>query len=192
MTPSPKPTLPQMSDEPTGQPTDSPSTSDPTLGPSTLSPTSNPTDTPTLKVCKKICLTVSSSESEPLPCQPTNRPTDTCHVVEVCSPVPNDVVLKRDSNPCVFQHNPSNHVDRYKCTLEPTVSNSEPGGSDNAPVSIAGFEDCVLVVKPMTWSWDGTMFIFESDDSIETINGCFAAGELLSWAGTGSAVSLFG
>ncbi|EJK65567.1 hypothetical protein THAOC_13554, partial [Thalassiosira oceanica] len=153
VTPSPKPTLPQLSDKPTDLPTESPSTAEPTLFPLTLSPTSNPTGTPTL---------------------------------EVCSPIPNDVVLKRDSNPCVFQHNPSNHVDRYKCTLEQTVSNGEPGGSDNAPVAISGFEGCVLVVKPMTWSWAGTMFIFESDDSIETINGCFAAGELLSWADTGS------
>merc|ERR1712226_1120236 len=90
------------------------------------------------------------------------------------------VVLLRNGSPCVFQHNPSNHPDRFKCMLQPTIVSSEPGTYGSDEVALISNEGCVLSIRPVTWAWNGNAFIFESDDDLDTINACFAPNTLLS------------
>lgn len=94
--------------------------------------------------------------------------------------VPRDVVLLRDDAPCVFQSNPSNHPDRYKCFLERTAASNEPGSYFNDDVLLEGEDGCVITVQPVLWSWRGTQFIFQSNSSLAEINACFATNILLT------------
>jgi len=102
------------------------------------------------------------------------------------TPIPNGVVLKRDSSDCISQVNPSNHPDRFKCFLEQTAASSLPGGYENNAVPLVGFEGCVIYVRPVTWSWEGNGFIFESSASLATIKDCFVAGQHITVADAGA------
>jgi len=123
-------------------------------------------------------ITCDSTMAPSMSLSPSSSPT-TSHAPTVYTVVPKDVVLLRDDVPCIFQSNPS-HPDRFKCTLQPTTVNEEPGDYGNAPVGLQGKDDCLIFVSPVTWSWAGSAFIFESSASLEAINSCFAAGVLLS------------
>lgn len=94
--------------------------------------------------------------------------------------MPKDVTLLRDSSPCIFQENPSNHPDRFKCMLQPTNISNEPGSYGNEEVGLRGSDECLLFIKPVTWAWEGNAFIFESDKDLDTINGCFSSGTLIT------------
>ena len=97
--------------------------------------------------------------------------------------IPKGVALFRDESPCIFQQNPSNHADRFKCMIQPTASSSEPGGQDNDPVALRGKDGCLIVVQPMTWAYQGTMFIFQSDSNVDEINACFGYSVLITEQG---------
>merc|ERR1740121_1074361 len=99
------------------------------------------------------------------------------------TPIPSEVVLKRSVSDCISQINPSNHPDRIKCFLEPTASSAMPGGYGNTVVSLVGLGGCVVDVQPVTWAWEGNAFIFESSESLDTINACFVAGQVINPAG---------
>ena len=90
--------------------------------------------------------------------------------------IPSNVVLLRDDTPCISQVSPSNHPDRFKCFIEPVTSNSKPGGHNNDPVALVGRDGCIIVVQPVTWAWAGNAFIFESVESLDSINACFGIG----------------
>ena len=94
--------------------------------------------------------------------------------------VPPAVILQRDGAPCVFQSNPSNHPDRYKCFLEQTTASNEPGGYFNDDVLLSGEDGCIITVQPSLWSWRRTQFFFQSDSSLAEINACFATNSLLT------------
>jgi len=102
------------------------------------------------------------------------------------TPIPNGVVLKRDSSDCISQVNPSNHPDRFKCFLEQTAASSLPGGYENNAVPLVGFEGCVIYVRPVTWSWEGNGFIFESSASLAAIKDCFVGGQHITVADAGA------
>ena len=124
-------------------------------------------------------ITCDSTMAPSISLSPSSSPT-TSHTPTVYTAVPKDVVLLRDDVPCVSQSNPSQHPDRFKCTIQPTTASDEPGDYGNAPVGLKGKDGCLLFVSPVTWSWAGTAFVFESSASLEAINNCFAAGVLLS------------
>jgi len=107
------------------------------------------------------------------------------------TPITDGVVLKRDSSDCVSQINPSNHPDRYKCFIEPTVTSAMPGSHGNTVVPLVGFAGCVIDVRPVTWAWEGNGFIFESSASLDVINGCFVAGQVINPAGADQSDNLF-
>jgi len=118
--------------------------------------------------------------------------TDSLDVINMCfgpntlitnTPIPNGVVLKRDSSDCILQVNPTNHPDRFKCFIEQTAVSGLPGGHDNNEVPLVGFEGCVINVRPVTWAWDGNGFIFESSASLAAIKDCFVAGQLITVSG---------
>ncbi|KAL7547050.1 hypothetical protein ACHAWF_010369 [Thalassiosira exigua] len=109
-----------------------------------------------------------------------SMPTGSPSIAPSMEIIPNDVLLLRDGAPCIFQSNPSNHPDRFKCTIQPTTVNSEPGDYGNDPVGLRGTDGCLVIVRPVTWAWDGTAFIFESSESLASVNECFAPGELLA------------
>jgi len=79
--------------------------------------------------------------------------------------------------------NPSNHLDRFKCFIEPTTLSSKPGGHDNDPVALVGRDGCIIVVQPITWAWGGSAFIFQALESLDSINACFAIGTLITEVG---------
>ena len=79
--------------------------------------------------------------------------------------------------------NPSNHPDRFKCFIEPTTPSSEPGGHGNDPVALVGKDGCIIVVQLVTWAWKGNALIFESAESLDAINACFAIGTLITERG---------
>jgi len=110
---------------------------------------------------------------------PSVSPTNTFQPT-IYRAVPSDVVLLRDNSPCIFQSNPLNHPDRYKCIIQPTKASSEPGGYFNNEVTLSGEDGCVITVQPVTWSWKETAFIFQSDSSLGEINACFATNFLLT------------
>eukprot|EP00547_Thalassionema_nitzschioides_P008755 CAMPEP_0194227362 /NCGR_PEP_ID=MMETSP0156-20130528/42821_1 /TAXON_ID=33649 /ORGANISM="Thalassionema nitzschioides, Strain L26-B" /LENGTH=994 /DNA_ID=CAMNT_0038959841 /DNA_START=157 /DNA_END=3137 /DNA_ORIENTATION=- len=141
-------------DVPTGIPTEVPTESP------TKSPTDSPADIPT-----KV---------------PTESPTKSPTIAPSQPVIPEDVLLLRDGSDCVFQHNPSNHVDRFKCMLQPTTFSNQPGGDGNDAVALQGEDGCVIIVQPITWAWDGDAFVFESDEDLNVINACFAPGVLIS------------
>ena len=125
---------------------------------------------------------------------------DSLEVINACfgpntiitnTPIPNDVVLKRDSSDCHSQINPSNHPDRFKCFIEQTTVSSLPGGHDNNEVPLVGFEGCVIIVRPVTWSWEGNGFIFESDASLAAIKDCFVRGQHITVAGAAQQSNVF-
>merc|ERR1712008_588282 len=70
------------------------------------------------------------------------------------TPITDGVVLKRDSSDCVSQINPSNHPDRHKCFIEPTVTSAMPGSHGNTVVPLVGFAGRVIDVRPVTWAWE--------------------------------------
>ena len=94
--------------------------------------------------------------------------------------VPRDVVLLRNSSPCIFQRNPSNHPDRFKCMLQSTAVSSDPGTYGNEEVALRGEDGCVIMIQPVTWAWGGNAFIFQSSEDLSTINGCFSPGTLIT------------
>ena len=100
--------------------------------------------------------------------------------------IPDDVLLLRDSTPCTFQSNPSNHPDQctieptFKCMIEPTAISSEPGTYNSDLLELRGLNGCLIAVRPVTWAWAGTAFIFQSSESLDAINDCFAVGVLIS------------
>merc|ERR1712194_422329 len=95
--------------------------------------------------------------------------------------IPKGVILARADSSCVFQHNPSNHPDRFKCMLQPTTSSNEPGGHGNDDVALQGEDECVIIVQPVTWAWNGDSFVFESAEALDTINACFTPGTLITY-----------
>jgi len=97
--------------------------------------------------------------------------------------VPKDVVILQDDSACTSQVSPSNHSDRFKCFIEPTTPSSKPGGHNNDPVALVGRDGCIIVVQPATWAWAGNAFIFESTESLDSINACFAIGTLITESG---------
>ncbi|KAL7545370.1 hypothetical protein ACHAWF_009704 [Thalassiosira exigua] len=109
-----------------------------------------------------------------------SEPTSFPSIAPSSEVVPNDVILLRDDGLCIFQSNPSNHPDRFKCPIQPTTPNATPGGYGNDPTALRGSEGCLIIVRPVTWAWDGTAFIFESSESLGSINDCFAPGALLT------------
>merc|ERR1711862_973260 len=94
--------------------------------------------------------------------------------------IPNDVILLRDNTPCIFQSNPINHPDRFKCMIKPTVVSNEPGSYGNDIVVLMGKDGCLLAIQPVTWAWDGNAFIFESSENLDTVNACFNSGTLIT------------
>ncbi|KAL7541977.1 LOW QUALITY PROTEIN: hypothetical protein ACHAXR_011398 [Thalassiosira sp. AJA248-18] len=156
------PVLPE-SDEPSFQPSLLPS-DEPSVF-LTDEPSSSKPSTETTCQMVEVCTHVSESPSQqPTPVKPS---------------IPIDVMLLRDNSQCIFQSNPTNHPDRFKCMLEPTSQNSEPGTHGSALVRLWGANNCMIDVRPVTWAWEGNAFIFESEESLEVISNCLAPGTLI-------------
>merc|ERR1712194_743549 len=105
-----------------------------------------------------------TSAPTPVPSDaPTVTPTQPTPIVSI----PTDVVLVRNDVPCIFQINPTNHPDRYKCIIQSTGVSNEPGTYGNEAVTLQGKDGCVVVIRPVTWAYKGNMFIFESSEDCE-------------------------
>eukprot|EP00547_Thalassionema_nitzschioides_P013359 CAMPEP_0194260402 /NCGR_PEP_ID=MMETSP0158-20130606/45493_1 /TAXON_ID=33649 /ORGANISM="Thalassionema nitzschioides, Strain L26-B" /LENGTH=1009 /DNA_ID=CAMNT_0039000491 /DNA_START=103 /DNA_END=3129 /DNA_ORIENTATION=- len=169
-------------ESPTKSPTDSPAdipTEVPTESP-TKSPTDSPTGMPTQVPTESPTKSPTDSPADIPTKVPTESPTKSPTIAPSQPVIPEDVLLLRDGSDCVFQHNPSNHVDRFKCMLQPTTFSNQPGGDGNDAVALQGEDGCVIIVQPITWAWDGDAFVFESDEDLNAINACFAPGVLIS------------
>jgi len=121
-----------------------------------------------------IHLTCGHTVAPTLSSLPSLDPTTSAQPTHYVA-IPKGVILARDDSPCLFQHNPSNHPDRFKCLLHPTTSSNKPGGHGNDDVALQGEDGCVIIVQPVTWAYRGNSFIFESTEDLDTINACFAA-----------------
>lgn len=151
---------------PTDPPSLAPSVAmNPPTTPPTPAPTPEPTNPPTAPPTPAPTPEPTAPPTRP----PTSEPT-----------VPTDVVLLREDTPCIFQSNPSNHPDRFKCMIHPTTPNSEPGEYGVEHVGLRGSGGCLLIIQPVTWAWEGNAFIFQSSDSLDAINECFAPGSLIT------------
>ena len=171
--------------DPTFSPISGP-TNNPSITPSVASAlTDNPSSVPTMITTSTPSSTPTNNPSSVSSEGPSSAPTKIPTLVPTQSPtsksvIPDGVVLLRASTPCIFQSNPSNHPDRFKCMIEPTTVSNEPGTYDNAQVVLVGENGCTLPIRPVTWAWEGNAFIFQSTESLEAINTCFTAGVALS------------
>ena len=127
------------------------------------------------KKCKKECQKVWKVEKSAINSENKVNKKECKKLPKEQPVIPRDVILARADSSCVFQHNPSNHPDRFKCLLQPTTRSDKPGGHGNDDVALQGEDGCVIIVQPVTWAYRGNLFIFESTEELDTINACFAA-----------------
>jgi len=90
--------------------------------------------------------------------------------------IPDSVVLLRDENSCFIANA---EVNLFGCPIETTMINRYPGGLDNPLVKIYG-NSCSLDIRPRHWAFNGDGFYFQSQESLATVNECFAPMSLLS------------
>eukprot|EP00548_Thalassiothrix_antarctica_P009548 CAMPEP_0194158756 /NCGR_PEP_ID=MMETSP0152-20130528/77447_1 /TAXON_ID=1049557 /ORGANISM="Thalassiothrix antarctica, Strain L6-D1" /LENGTH=1354 /DNA_ID=CAMNT_0038868245 /DNA_START=102 /DNA_END=4166 /DNA_ORIENTATION=+ len=102
--------------------------------------------------------------------------TPQTHLIEFTGKILNEVVLQRDNNPCSFERGTSSRPDRFKCTIEPTMSLKSPRGYGNDSVYISGMMDlCVIEIQPIHWAYNKRGFYFEApSENLMSINACFA------------------
>ncbi len=78
--------------------------------------------------------------------------------------------------------------------LEPTAVSNEPNTYDSDLFVLRGLNGCVVDIRPVTWAWEGNAFVFQSTESLDAINDCFASGVLISESvnGVEESSNLFG
>ena len=116
-------------------------------------------------------------ESTPAPTtimvEPTLEPTALPEKNEI---IPDGVVLLRNSKACFYANA---DVNLFGCPIETTTINRTPEGLDNPLVKIYG-NSCSLGIRPRHWAFKGEGFFFQSQESLATVNKCFAPMSLLS------------